>query len=191
MVHSVVSAVVSAVSARQRQSHHHQVPPDSPVHPLPPPMFPPSDSPDRKDLPRSPKSPKSAALNSPIPRLRPTLERGPTGELVTRSEIKDGLDGSQGEDIDPTKIKKTLWDLIALTISMAGAQVAWTVELGFVSVLVGIEILNQLTCFPQIWHTIPPWTGLICSAYQSCLARRPYQWSCGAAPDWQVVFHAQ
>lgn len=143
MVHSVVSAVISA---RQHQSHH-QVSPDSPVHSPPPPMLPPSDSPDRKDIPRSPKSPKSSALNSPIPRLRPTLERGPTGELVTRSEIKDGLDGSQGEDIDPTKIKKGLWDLIALTVSMAGAQVAWTVELGFVSVLVGIEIFEPTNVF--------------------------------------------
>lgn len=99
-------------------------------------MFP-GESPDpgRKDIPKSPRSPKAAGLNSPIPRQRPTLERGPTGELISRSEIKPSL-----EDVDPTKIKKGLWDLIALTISMAGAQVAWTVELGFVSASVGIEM---------------------------------------------------
>lgn len=152
MVHSVVSAVISA---RQRWSHNHQVPPDSPVHFTPPPMFP-SDSPDpgRKDIPKSPRSPKAAGLNSPIPRQRPTLERGPTGELVTRSEIKPGL-----EDMDPTKIKKGLWDLIALTISMAGAQVAWTVELGYgTPFLLGLGLSAELTSL--VWLA-GPISGLV------------------------------
>jgi solute carrier family 45 protein 1/2/4 len=37
---------------------------------------------------------------------------------------KDSLDG---------KRRLTTWDLVTLSVSMAGAQVAWTVELGYVA----------------------------------------------------------
>ncbi|KAG9007123.1 hypothetical protein FRB90_009533 [Tulasnella sp. 427] len=129
-------------------------------------MFTPSDDPvgPRKDLT---KSPRASALNSP--RLRPTLERGPNGELVTsRSEIKP--DGGKGEDVDPTKIRKGLWDLIALTISMAGAQVAWTVELGYgTPFLLGLGLSAQLTSL--VWLA-GPISGAISDSSTSKYRRR-------------------
>lgn len=38
---------------------------------------------------------------------------------------------SAGKDVDPGKKRMSTLDLINLSISMAGAQVAWTVELGY------------------------------------------------------------
>lgn len=38
--------------------------------------------------------------------------------------------GKPDKDADPTLRRMSTWDLVKLSISMAGAQVAWTVELG-------------------------------------------------------------
>ena len=54
----------------------------------------------------------------------PQAERGPLRLDPTVSSIKTL--------VNPPKRRLTTRDLICLSISMAGAQIAWTVELGYV-----------------------------------------------------------
>lgn len=46
-----------------------------------------------------------------------------------RNTTKDG-GSSQGEDNEIGRARLSTWQLFKLSISMAGAQIAWTVELG-------------------------------------------------------------
>ena len=81
--------------------------------------------------------------------------------MPTRLEIKTALENDKVE-VDPVKQKKKLWDLLALTISMAGAQVAWTVELGFVV----IDYSSQY-CNPERNPPLIDMVHLSCSASAS------------------------
>uniref|UniRef100_D8PPH9 MFS general substrate transporter n=2 Tax=Schizophyllum commune (strain H4-8 / FGSC 9210) TaxID=578458 RepID=D8PPH9_SCHCM len=62
----------------------------------------------------------------------------------------------------PADVKKkrlTTWDLITLSISMAGAQIAWTVELGYgTPFLLGLGLSEQLTAL--VWLA-GPISGLV------------------------------
>ncbi|KAJ7276530.1 hypothetical protein B0H12DRAFT_1085808 [Mycena haematopus] len=61
--------------------------------------------------------------------------------------------------LTPTKRRLTTWDLITLSISMAGAQIAWTVELGYgTPFLLSLGISEQLTSL--VWLA-GPISGLI------------------------------
>ncbi|KAJ3563370.1 hypothetical protein NP233_g8982 [Leucocoprinus birnbaumii] len=72
--------------------------------------------------------------------------------------------GSDGEDttniqLAPGKRKLSTWDLITLSISMAGAQIAWTVELGYgTPFLLSLGLSEQLTAL--VWLA-GPISGLV------------------------------
>ncbi|KAG8900774.1 hypothetical protein FRB99_005764 [Tulasnella sp. 403] len=106
-------------------------------------MLPPTDS----------GTPKSRKKSLGTPALRTNDLNSPS--LRAKGEIREN---GHDED-DPAKKKKKLWDLIALTISMAGAQVAWTVELGYgTPFLLGLGLSEQLTSL--VWLA-GPISGLI------------------------------
>lgn len=67
----------------------------------------------------------------------------------------------------PSKRRLTTKDLIFLSISMAGAQIAWTVELGYVSArcgsassAVGVSCITECLRSRQIWDAflVESWT---------------------------------
>ncbi|KAJ6515756.1 hypothetical protein C8R45DRAFT_217962 [Mycena sanguinolenta] len=61
--------------------------------------------------------------------------------------------------LTPAKRRLTTWDLITLSISMAGAQIAWTVELGYgTPFLLSLGLSEQLTSL--VWLA-GPISGLI------------------------------
>jgi solute carrier family 45 protein 1/2/4 len=45
-------------------------------------------------------------------------------------DVQDNIEEVAKKIVTPSKRRLTTWDLITLSISMAGAQIAWTVELG-------------------------------------------------------------
>ncbi|KAF9451657.1 MFS general substrate transporter [Macrolepiota fuliginosa MF-IS2] len=70
----------------------------------------------------------------------------------------DGDDVANGEQV-PGKRRLTTWDLITLSISMAGAQIAWTVELGYgTPFLLNLGLSEQLTSL--VWLA-GPISGLV------------------------------
>ena len=52
-------------------------------------------------------------------------------ENATSGDLRSSSNGKT-KDADPLRKRMSTWDLIKLSISMAGAQIAWTVELGYV-----------------------------------------------------------
>lgn len=66
-------------------------------------------------------------------------------------------------------IKMSTWNLITLSLAMLGAQIAWTVELGYGH--------NNMRCFEsltqmgrQLWNTLPSATRNFRAVDISCLA---------------------
>jgi solute carrier family 45 protein 1/2/4 len=58
--------------------------------------------------------------------------RPPQSGLPTPAEaVPSPEEGSKAPASEPGKQRLTTWNLITLSISMAGAQIAWTVELGY------------------------------------------------------------
>jgi solute carrier family 45, member 1/2/4 len=53
-------------------------------------------------------------------------------EPSTNNDIADGA--AKDRAAGTSRRRMTTWDLVNLSISMAGAQIAWTVELGYVLV---------------------------------------------------------
>ncbi|KAG9002670.1 hypothetical protein FRB94_003705 [Tulasnella sp. JGI-2019a] len=124
-------------------------------------MFPPTDPDDPTDQPwagrrSAPTSPKTqfpaGAARSPMPQN--------SDQLMSRNDIKAALDADKANTGgDPVKKKMKLWDLIALTISMAGAQVAWTLELGYgTPFLLDLGLSEQTTSL--VWLA-GPISGLV------------------------------
>ena len=54
-----------------------------------------------------------------------TMPEPPTNNTLANGVGKDRA-------VDSSKRRMSTWDLVNLSISMAGAQIAWTVELGYV-----------------------------------------------------------
>lgn len=52
-------------------------------------------------------------------------------EPSTRNDLANGTQKDREPDL--SRRRMSTWDLVKLSISMAGAQIAWTVELGYVS----------------------------------------------------------
>lgn len=132
-VHSVFAAVIGS-NSNARQQEHEQQPQQPSSSPTPRGfMFPPTDPDDPTDQPWAGK--RSAPTSPKVPDNPRRSSAHAPDHLMTRSTIKASLEAAKGPvDADPTKKKKNLLDLIALTVSMAGAQVAWTLELGSVLV---------------------------------------------------------
>lgn len=131
-VHSVLAAVIGSNKKKDKSPARSDSPPLQPPSGTPSrAMFPPTDPDDPTDQPwagrkSAPTSPKVANTSR-----RPSNQAQNSDQFMTRIDIKAALAADKGVvDEDPAKRKKSLWDLIALTISMAGAQVAWTLELG-------------------------------------------------------------
>ena len=55
------------------------------------------------------------------------------GATLVEDTLQTLGDGGPDEETRPGKRRLTLMDLFNLSVSMGGAQVAWTVELGYVS----------------------------------------------------------
>ena len=149
MVHSAIASIIVS----QNHQAHSSPPPLESHHPV---MFPPADTDDptnkpwggRKNAPNSPAG-LGRGLNSPA--------GTPSLKVRTDLTFDQGGDASKNE-VDPVKKKKTLWDLIALTISMAGAQVAWTVELGCVrSPLFRLGHLIKIVAIDTARHSSVAW----------------------------------
>ena len=72
----------------------------------------------------------------PWPAARPrqaASSEASTEATVDELGIRTPVSDSKKADLLNGKRKLTTWDLVTLSISMAGAQVAWTVELGYVT----------------------------------------------------------
>lgn len=55
----------------------------------------------------------------------------PNADESSTAESSTAYGATQRDnDVDPAQRRMTTWDLVKLSVSMAGAQVAWTVELG-------------------------------------------------------------
>ncbi|RDB22586.1 General alpha-glucoside permease [Hypsizygus marmoreus] len=66
---------------------------------------------------------------------------------------------NSGQKVDPGRRRLSTWDLITLSISMAGAQIAWTVELGYgTPFLLGLGLSEHVTSL--VWLA-GPISGLI------------------------------
>ncbi|KZT26861.1 MFS general substrate transporter [Neolentinus lepideus HHB14362 ss-1] len=78
-----------------------------------------------------------------------------SGESTVVSDARDDVN----KVAEPGKRRLTTWDLIALSVSMAGAQIAWTAELGYgTPFLLSLGLSEQLTSL--VWLAGPV-SGLI------------------------------
>ncbi|KAK7060524.1 hypothetical protein VNI00_001290 [Paramarasmius palmivorus] len=98
----------------------------------------------------------------PWPSRRPRISPRNSDEADTNTVVPEqdttpgnGKDGSRST----TKRRLTTWNLITLSISMLGAQIVWTVELGYgTPFLLGLGLSEQLTSL--VWLA-GPLSGLI------------------------------
>lgn len=94
----------------------------------------------------------------------------------TRNDLADGV--AKDRSVDPSRKRMFTLDLIKLSISMAGAQIAWTVELGYgTPFLLSLGLSEQLTSL--VWLAGPisgliaqPVIGAISDASRSKYRRR-------------------
>ncbi|KAG8865363.1 hypothetical protein FRB96_000253 [Tulasnella sp. 330] len=125
--HSVLAAVIGSNKNNIQKSPSSQSPSRHTD------MFPPTDPDDPTDQPWAGRRSAPTSPKVPLPPGggRQAIPQG-SEQLMSRNDIKAALDADKGNtDKEVVKKKMKLWDLIALTISMAGAQVAWTLELGY------------------------------------------------------------
>ncbi|KAJ6598926.1 hypothetical protein DFH09DRAFT_1129584 [Mycena vulgaris] len=96
---------------------------------------------------------------SQVPWPTRPLKRPANGAAVNENETPDNVEEVAKRVVTPAKKRLTTWDLITLSISMAGAQIAWTVELGYgTPFLLELGISEQLTAL--VWLA-GPISGLI------------------------------
>jgi solute carrier family 45 protein 1/2/4 len=82
-------------------------------------------------VPTIPDPGEDPTMQIPWPSAK-SRHRPPQSGLPTQAEaVQSPEEGSKVPTSDPVKQRLTTWNLITLSISMAGAQVAWTVELGY------------------------------------------------------------
>ena len=74
-------------------------------------------------------------------RQRP-IQTPPNNERVQPSPAQGG---ARSKAVEPTKRMLSTWDLFTLSVSMAGAQIAWTVELGCVVMSFKFPVM-KFTC---------------------------------------------
>ncbi|KAJ7068403.1 MFS general substrate transporter [Mycena amicta] len=88
----------------------------------------------------------------------PTRPRLPS-DAPSSTVGPDDVDDVVKKVLTPAKRQLSTWDLVTLSISMAGAQIAWTVELGYgTPFLLGLGISEQVTSL--VWLA-GPISGLI------------------------------
>lgn len=92
-------------------------------------------------IPWPSKNGKQVRMQSPAP---------PTETSSTNGSQPPAPKKPAGKDVDPGRRRMSTMDLINLSISMAGAQVAWTVELGY-------DIVDYFALF---WPSLS--TGILC-----------------------------
>lgn len=61
----------------------------------------------------------------------PGSEVGPGSGVGDDAEPRNTVEANGKVKETPGRRKMSTWDLVTLSISMAGAQIAWTVELGY------------------------------------------------------------
>ncbi|SRR6266550_8245901 len=74
----------------------------------------------------------------PWPAARPrqaASSEASTDVSVEESSVRPPLSDNKKVDSGNGRPKLTTWDLFTLSVSMAGAQIVWTVELGYVTSL--------------------------------------------------------
>ncbi|KAF8165226.1 major facilitator superfamily domain-containing protein [Crassisporium funariophilum] len=90
-------------------------------------------------------------------RLQSSGESSVVDESAGTAPVKNG--DTRRSKTPPGKSNLTTWDLITLSISMAGAQMAWTVELGYgTPFLLGLGLSEHLTSL--VWLA-GPISGLV------------------------------
>ncbi|KAG6830831.1 hypothetical protein H0H92_014483 [Tricholoma furcatifolium] len=101
----------------------------------------------------------------PWPSGRPTLSSNldDASKPIIIATSDDGVSRNITEatpkNQEPRKRRLTTWDLITLSVSMAGAQIAWTVELGYgTPFLLGLGLSEHITSL--VWLA-GPISGLI------------------------------
>ncbi|KAK7695940.1 hypothetical protein QCA50_000579 [Cerrena zonata] len=120
-------------------------------------------------IPWPSKNGKQVRMQSPAP---------PTETSSTNGSQPPAPKKPAGKDVDPSRRRMSTMDLINLSISMAGAQVAWTVELGYgTPFLLKLGLSEQLTSL--VWLAGPisglvaqPLIGAISDASSSKYRRR-------------------
>ncbi|KAF9268105.1 MFS general substrate transporter [Marasmius fiardii PR-910] len=92
-------------------------------------------------------------------RPRNNLEPSPAGINEASEDVEHENNPKDPTKPKATKRKLTTWNLITLSISMLGAQIVWTVELGYgTPFLLGLGLTEQLTSL--VWLA-GPISGLI------------------------------
>ena len=76
----------------------------------------------------------------------PGIIPGPSGQDDDSSAVGSKTNGTGQKEDEVLKRRMTTWDLIKLSISMAGAQVAWTVELGYAVILAVLPVVCLDSC---------------------------------------------
>ncbi|KAJ3489701.1 hypothetical protein NLI96_g1934 [Meripilus lineatus] len=103
----------------------------------------------------------------------------PNADESSTAESSTAYGATQRDnDVDPAQRRMTTWDLVKLSVSMAGAQVAWTVELGYgTPFLLSLGLSEELTSL--VWLAGPisglvaqPVIGAISDASHSKYRRR-------------------
>lgn len=76
----------------------------------------------------------------------------PADSVSTPSSLLETTLGQDGSDPQRVYGKRhlTTWNLFTLSLGMAGAQVAWTIELGYVPSHFFSWVLNEIF---KIWNT--------------------------------------
>ncbi|KAI0089327.1 hypothetical protein BDY19DRAFT_889996 [Irpex rosettiformis] len=101
---------------------------------------------------------KRVRINDSVERAR---ARTMPPEATNSDDLhRGGANGSgSGKEVDSLTKRMSTWDLVKLSISMAGAQIAWTVELGYgTPFLLTLGLSEQLTSL--VWLA-GPISGLI------------------------------
>ncbi|KAF5364199.1 hypothetical protein D9756_000488 [Leucocoprinus leucothites] len=86
-------------------------------------------------------------------------DTGSNGGPESNPTLQGDSEDAASKQLTPGKRKLSTWDLITLSISMAGAQIAWTVELGYgTPFLLSLGLSEQLTSL--VWLA-GPISGLV------------------------------
>ncbi|KAF8663452.1 hypothetical protein AX16_001022 [Volvariella volvacea WC 439] len=109
-------------------------------------------------IPPIPDSDPDPTTQIPWPAARPRLTEPSTGAVNSEAPESRHVQDN-GKNAAHAKKLLTNWDLITLSISMAGAQIAWTVELGYgTPFLLNLGLSAQLTSL--VWLA-GPISGLV------------------------------
>ncbi len=115
--------------------------------------------------------------------LSPVAYRAPLPPVRARANVPQNVaqndsnkkDGKEAENEEIGKRRLSTFNLFNLSISMAGAQMAWTVELGCVILPTNVKLIQRTRNSTQIWDALLVVAGPFGAAHKSRLACRSHQ----------------